>query len=299
MTMFLTKVWGFHVPSGPLQFGNRGWRDRARAMLQGGPHRVVLVGTLGEETPEPQRGCILGLMEPTTEPVNSLDFDIPTRPLNFVDGRYLWPYALHNRKAWRFLEPLTKIKELSQQRFRMDSASGIVAIDDELARRIEALPHEEIELLPRSIVSQRRFEGPEIARRRNSPPPTTQRAGIMHLRREPAYTYAFRIEGASSTHFKIGWAFDHAVRNRQFNRVALPEIGGLRYSFARHQLWATARQAYSMEQAVLRPLHARRHAGNHEVIEVKEEELQYVWTDALLLVRRQTSLAPMRTRVPA
>jgi hypothetical protein len=75
MTVYFTKVWSFDVPVGPLQFSTRGWRDRARQMLKGGD-LVALVGTKGEPTADTDRGRLLGIMEPTTELVRSLDFDL-------------------------------------------------------------------------------------------------------------------------------------------------------------------------------------------------------------------------------
>lgn len=79
MTVYMTKTWGFGIPSGPLQFSQRGWRDRARDMLR--PNDlVVIVGTMGEETLSEERGKILGLMEPTTTIVSSLDFDLARPP---------------------------------------------------------------------------------------------------------------------------------------------------------------------------------------------------------------------------
>ncbi len=62
MAVFMTKVWGFEVPAGPLQIGQEGWRDRARDLLRPGD-LVVLVGTQGNQTPPDQRGKIIGLME--------------------------------------------------------------------------------------------------------------------------------------------------------------------------------------------------------------------------------------------
>lgn len=281
MTTFLTKVWGFDAPCGPLQFGESGWRDRARQLLAGGNHRVILVGTLGPMTAEHQRGCILGMMEPTTEPVGWLDFKIETREEDFTHGQYRWPYGLHNRRAWRFLEPYTRLKDLTDRKFTMDAAAGIVAIDDDLATRIFALPHDEVDLLPLVAAAEARIGTNAKITPRRAPPPSTTRTGIMHMRRAPASTYAFRIEGATGSFYKIGWAFDHEQRRRQFNHAALPVIGGLHYKGGFTQLWDTARQAFAMEQAIFVVLDCNRLNENHEVVQVSQQELQTVWTRAV------------------
>lgn len=72
----MSKVWGFSVPAGPLQFGTVRWRDRSRFKLLKPGDRVVLVGTMGPPTEERNRGRLLGMMEPTLEPVYSRDYDL-------------------------------------------------------------------------------------------------------------------------------------------------------------------------------------------------------------------------------
>jgi hypothetical protein len=126
MTVYLTKVWGFGSPSGPLQFSTTGWRDQAREALRPGD-LVVLVGTKEPPTAEDDRGRLLGIMEPTTEPVMSLDFPLETTPEHFADKEYKWPYGLLNKRAWRLpTRPL--LTEISSRRFNMNAALGIIAL---------------------------------------------------------------------------------------------------------------------------------------------------------------------------
>src|SRR5256885_103412 len=102
MTVYMTKVWGFGVPCGPLQFSTAGWREKARRLLNPGD-LVVLVGTKGRQTDSQFQGRALGIMEPTTEVVSSLDFDLQERPIDYdSEGNYRWPYGFLNRRAWEF-----------------------------------------------------------------------------------------------------------------------------------------------------------------------------------------------------
>ncbi len=245
----MTKVWGFDEPCGPLQFSTKGWRDRAREELKEGD-LVVLVGTKGEETAFERQGRLLGIMEPTREIVSSLDFNLRTRPIDFDDGgNYRWPYGLLNRRAWKIVEPRPLLEEITTEE----------------AAKVLQLPRQPIALLE-TVRTLLRTEGEEVAWRRSAPAPTTVRRGIMHLRRAAAYTYAMSIEGASQECFKIGWAFDYKARQRQFNLAALPELGGLRYKPRLFCPWDTARDAYRMEQAVLRHFDINRHPANREVV---------------------------------
>ncbi|MEI9964131.1 MAG: hypothetical protein WDM92_04925 [Caulobacteraceae bacterium] len=287
MAVYLTKTWGFSSPSGPLQFSQQGWRERARSKLRDGD-LVVIVGTLGENTDEVERGRVLGLMEPTCEVVSSLDYDLVRGPQDYDEaGDYRWPFGLELRRAWRFLEPRPLLSELTDRRFHMDSAQGIVELTPQEAAAILSLPREEVGLL-RPIAAAARIEGAEAARRKAAPPPTTTRRGVMHMRRAPAYTYALGVVGVAQGAFKIGWAFDWKQRMRQFNQASLPRLGGLTYTGSHYHLWTTATEAYRMEQSLLRYFDARRHRQNTEVVVgVGEAELASIWNDYLVEHRRR------------
>lgn len=265
MTIYMTKVWGYSEPAGPLQFSLQGWRDRARAMLKRGD-LVVLVGTMGDETEPAERGRLLGMMEPTTEPVLALDFLKARGPQDFNEaGDYRWPYGLLNRAAWRFDEPRARLSDISARSFSMDAALGIVPLTDAEAAAVLRLPRSASPLAT-SFRATLRIEGEEAARRRAAPPPSTTRTGVMHLRRAPASTYLFQLEGATVPSFKLGWAFDWKLRMRGFNQSAMPTLGGLRYRAKLHQPWATAMEAFRMEQALLRSFDRARHPQNREIL---------------------------------
>jgi hypothetical protein len=263
MTVFLTKTWGFDDPCGPLQFSTDGWRKNAQALIRPGDF-VVIVGTKGVNTPEDERGRLLGIMEPTTEPVLWQDFHIPTREVDFKDGEYRWPYGLHIRAAWKILDR-RRLEEISPRDFHMDAALGIVPLTEQETVAIRGLAQESVGLLA-PVRARARIEGEDAARRRAAPPPTTMRQGIMQLRRAPAYTYLMALEGSHRIAFKVGWAFEYNTRQRQFNQLALPEIGGLRYVTRLHRLWDTARAAFAMEQHILRQFDQQRHRANREII---------------------------------
>jgi hypothetical protein len=159
-------------------------------MLERAPGAVVLlVGTKGPQVDEQDKGRLLGVMEPTLKPVMSLDFDMKTRPQDFDEnGNYKWPYGLLNHRAWRLLDrPL--LDEISDRDFHMDSALGLVEMTPDEEAKVRALRWEPIELL-KSARAEARIENPDAARRRGAPPPSTMRAGIMHMRTAKAYTYA-------------------------------------------------------------------------------------------------------------
>jgi hypothetical protein len=287
VTLYMTKTWGFSTPSGPLQFSTNGWRTNARSTLEPGD-MVVIVGTKGAETDEDEQGRILGLMEPTRHVVSSLDYDLIRGPQDLDPaGNYKWPFGLELVRAWRFDHPRPLLTDMTPRRFHMDSAQGIVRLESSEADSILALPRTEVGLLS-AIAARARVAGADAARRKAAPPPTTERTGIMHMRRAPAFTYAMEIQGAKHSAVKIGWAFDWLQRERVFNHAALPVIGGLRYKAKLHQLFDTARDAFRMEQWLLNRFDDRRHVNNIEIVTpLTLAELQSDWTDYLVMVRRQ------------
>jgi hypothetical protein len=282
----MKKTWGFGVPGGPLQFSTPGARDTARTVLRPG-EVVVIVGTQDEPTPERQQGKILGLVEPTNIPVSSLAYSFQRRPHDFDEqGNYRWPHGLELRAAWRFLEPLTSLSEVSQRDFGRQGVLGIVAMTPAEEAGILALPRQQIDLL-QPLQARARISGEEAARKRAAPPPTTMRTGVMHMRRMSAYTYAMALERGSSSAFKIGWAFNYAERQRQFNAAAMPQLGGIRYKTERFHLWETAMDAFRMEQWLLRRFDKLRHPANREIIApLTIETLQAAWVEYLLISRR-------------
>lgn len=295
MTMYVSKVWGFDIPCGPLVFNSEGWRDNSAKKLKAGD-RVILVGTKGEDTAPEDQNRVLGMMEPSQQPVSTLDFPLSpnTNTRHFrPDGTYRWPYGLLNYRAWQF-EPglfLDAVAPREGTPFGTAAAAGIVPLTPEEEARVLAHPHHEVPLL-RSFYTDRKVHGAQEARRRAAPPPTEGiRRSAMHMRRAPAFVYWFRLvrerEIAGDTKaeivgHKIGWAFDWEKRLRQFNAVALGPIGGLEYKKFAAQDLPTARIAFSAEQEMLRRFDMRRHPANREVLTgVRTEVVKEVWEEVM------------------
>jgi hypothetical protein len=283
--MYMKKKWGFRSPCGPLVFSNRGSRDGARNRLKP-DDIVVIVGTKSNDTEEEsERGMILGLMEPSDVPVSSLDFSLGDSPRHLdANGVYRWPYGLELRKAWRFDPPLRPFLSVCDRLNNMQGISDIVELTDSEEAEIWGLSKQEIPIL-QSAMAATRVHGQAEARRRSTPPPSTTRRGVMHMRRANAFTYAMRLHGASGGALKIGWSFDWRARERKFNHSALPDLGGIRYHTILKHEWDTATNAFLMEQKVLNHFELNRSRFNIEIItRVDEDELNRVWADKILEV---------------
>lgn len=277
MSYFLTKVWGWHEPIGPLVFGDPGWRENARAKLRPGD-LVVLVGTKDQPTLPEEQGRLLGIMQPTTEPVMSLDFPREYRQRDYDDeGKFKWPYGLLNARAWTLLDrPL--LTSIAKRDFNMDAVRGIVPLADDEAALVAKINTREAELARPTAQAQDRIARATGQRQFAAPPPSTTRRGVMHMRRANALTYLFRLAGANRASFKVGWAFDVKLRRRGFNHAAMPGLGGIEYQPVLTKRWHTAREAFRMEQTLLRTFQSYRHPDNQEVLAgISESELKEAW----------------------
>lgn len=280
MPTYMKKVWGFTEPAGPLAFGMSTYRDAAQAKLKEGDW-VVLVATMGDEPKEKNRGRVLAILEMTREPVSTLDFPVK-KELRDVDesGNYRWPFALHVRRAWRTLDR-PRLAEISQRAFHINAAAGIVDLTEEEAAKIRSLRREEVPLLEPSAAAAKKLGSSKL--KKISPPPAEAVRYVMKMRHAPAYTYVFRVELPGQAAFKIGWTFDFERRMRLFNQASLPSLGGLNYSGHRHHLWGSAKQAYQMEQKLLKLFDSKRHSHNHEIVTgVSEQELEEAWMKLLI-----------------
>jgi hypothetical protein len=166
-------------------------------------------------------------------------------------------------------------------RFSTNAVTGIVPLTAEEADRVLTLARREIAVLQPSAAAAHRLGLPSPGRH-SAPPPRT-RLAIMHVRDRPAFTYAFKVEGNSGDAIKVGWAFDWKLRLRGFKQVAMSEIGGVRYSAHRFQLWDSARQAFRMEQTMLHRLaDCRVYPDNSEMLRVDFARFEREWTAVLV-----------------
>ena len=255
---------------------------------------MILVGTLNEPTAYHERGVIVGMMEPTKIPVQTLDFPLSTRHQDIsADGNYKWPYSLLITRAWTTNEPEPiKLRTISNRKFNMDAASGILELTENETTQVLKLAWVEEEVLQPSVRTRRRIERETGFKFKNGPAPShTQRAGVMHMRYAPAWTYLFKIQsfeqrrdgsyvnGPSNQLFKVGWAFDFEKRRRTFNRYAMPNQGGFSYITCEAFLWDTAREAYRMEQKFLARFSEYRSPENSEVLVVPAEDEKRVTSE--------------------
>ena len=175
-----------------------------------------------------------------------------------------------------------KLNEISDRKFSMDSAQGIVPLTEDEAARIPALEWREEALLQPTAQAQARMAKRHGAAKRTAPPPTTTRRGVMHMRRAPAYTYAMKVAGARPNAFKVGWAFDFKQRARQFNHAAMPGLGGQEYKPS--PLPPLGHRAASLRDgagATIQPVRSATPDNGEIITGLSEKELDGAWVAAI------------------
>ena len=285
MAMFLTKVWRWQEPVGPLVFNTQGARETAEKNLAANPDAlVVLAATKTKGADDDDKGRLLGLLKPTLNRVRSVDFDLNVRAEDFDEGgHYRWPYGLHLEAAWRIpAEFAPLLAEIAERRFSMAAATGIVELTPSEEAKVRALP-----LIVAPILQPRPGTGPGgTGSKKGAPAPSDKRVRLMHMRMEAAATYAMRIAGRDA--YKIGWAVNPKARARQFNLAALPSLGGISYQLVLTHHWSRARDAFRMEQELLGRFNAKRLAENQEIVTgVSWKDLQTEWTMAISIVQKR------------
>ncbi len=288
MTVYLTKVWGFTNPCGPLVFSKPGWRDQASEILKP-DDLVVLVGTKGEKTKEEEdRGRVLGIMKPSKIKISQTDFPLEylrDPDLRDEDENFRWPYGLLVTKAW-IVEPGLYLDDISSRagEFRTNSAVGIVPLNDDEAQAILHYPRHEIPvaLSPGAISKIEKAGLADDLKGKGAPPPTDgKREFEVSYGDKFADVYCFQliVNGKIVGH-KIGWALDCKVRQKQFNSASLPSLGGIEYRLKFKQKVETASIAYAIEQTILARFEQKRYPHNQEVITgVSKADIEKVWME--------------------
>lgn len=297
MTMYMTKIWRWNVPVGPLQFGLDGNRTTAVTMIKENPGALVLlVATKGTKTAEEDKGRLLGLIRPTIERVQMNDFDMHITPEDYDEnGRYKWPFGLHVAEAWT-LDNAPLLEQVSARTFHTDAAVRLVTLTPEEEAKVLSLPRTPAALLPRRGKGQHHADS---TGKHGAPAPSDKRVRLMHMRMEAAETYAMQIGKPGQNAYKIGWAVRPTTRERQFNLAAMPAIGGLRYKLVLTAPWSRAHDAFAMEQELLRRFQSRRHPANQEVVtQLTWDELLSTWAAAQTAIKKRI-LAASRASLAA
>ena len=244
---------------------------------------MAFVGTLGEETEPDERGKLLGLAEFGRSKLHSreaLPPEVFASAAKGSNGDIKWPHAVVMTRAWKFTDvPLPVMTEVVGHQLSMAAMSNAVLLSPDEQARVLALPHSEINVaVTRAIWDEREkiaaVVGPDGTM---GPIPTSFTTQMVKDAFKDASTYAYRF-GATNV-WKVGWAHDPTVRLGELNKHVPSEVlGNQRWHGGFKQKWASAAQAYAMEQKVLALFDNSRKYG--ERVHCTEEELQNAWLKA-------------------
>lgn len=282
--MFIKRFWGFDPVRWPIvSFSQRGSLDALLTQSQPGD-TIVFAGTQGAETREHERGKLLGFAEFGRGKLHSrqaLPPDSFATAEKGPSGDIKWPYAVLITRAWRFTSgPLPSLTEVLGRQLSMAAISNAVALSAAGQAMILRLAREEIDVAETEAIRDERETiaaaiGPGGTM---GPLPVSFTTRVLRDADRQATTYAFRF--GNHNVWKVGWAHDVKERLNELNKHVPHEIlGGARWGGGWVQNWASAAQAYGMEQRILRSFARDTIFG--ERVHCTEAELEVLWRRSL------------------
>ncbi len=252
MTMYATKVWGFIPKNWPLvTFGREGTRNKLRGLWQPGD-TMLLIGTMGQNTPESDRGRILGFYEFTSIPVLTRDVVSPDTLQEHGDK---WPFALLAVKAWRLDQPPIFKEVLPALNARMPGmalASGFDRLTPEEEAAVRSFGYTQ-EVVPMSQAAEEAASKTELLgwlkSAQRGPVPAV--GSNYEVTRDPQEAKTYLLKLSSKPIMKIGWAIDPTARAIGLSEPLVPALTGDEWVVVLTQNWPDERLAYLMEQAFL------------------------------------------------
>ena len=282
MKIFIKRFYGFDPIDWPVvAFGLKGSLDSLLAQSQPGD-LMAFVGTKGEKTSEEDRGNLLGLAEFGRRRFHSRQALPPesfSKAEKGSNGDIKWPHAVLMTRAWKFTdEPLPVMTEVLGRQLPMSAMTNAILLLPDEQRRLLVLKRVEIDV---GITQAIRDERESIASAVGTggtmgPIPSSFSTIMVRDAVREACTYAFQFGNRNV--WKVGWAHNLAERLAQLNNHIPHEILREKWGNGWFQPWASADQAYAMEQRILRSFADADLYG--ERVHCTKEQLEAAWRKA-------------------
>lgn len=282
MKIFIKKFWGFDPIYWPIvAFSLKGSLKTLLSSSEPGD-LMAFVGTKGSKTEEEERGRLLGLAEFARSPFHSR---AALPPQSFAEaekgsnGDIKWPHAVLITRAWKFTAvPRPVMTEVLGHQLSMAAIKNAILLDKDEQQRVLALPREEIDV---GITQAIRDERDKIAAAVGpggtmGPVPSSFSTTMIRDAFREAWTYAFRFGNLNV--WKVGWAHDTDERLADLNKHVPHEILRQEWGRGLKQKWASAEQAYAMEQRILRSFAETDRYG--ERVHCTEAQFEAAWLKA-------------------
>ncbi|MDR3561963.1 MAG: hypothetical protein P4N59_11090 [Negativicutes bacterium] len=283
MKIFIKRFWGFDPIYWPIvAFSLKGSLDRLLSLAEPGD-LMAFVGTQGDQTKLEDRGRLLGFAEFGRNPFHSRQA-LP--PQSFADaekgsnGDIKWPHAVLITRAWKFTDvPPPVMTEVLGRQLPMAAMSNAILLSMDEQRRVLALPRNEVDV---GITQAIRDERDRIAAAIGpgggtmGPLPSSFSTTMVRDAFREACTYAYRFGNLNV--WKVGWAHDPVERLKNLNNHVPYEVLHQKWEGGWTQKWASAEQAYAMEQRILQSFADSDRYG--ERVHCTEAQLEAAWRKA-------------------
>lgn len=254
MKMFIKRFYGFGAHWPVVSFGKKGNLDSLLGQSEPGD-LMAFLGTLGENTAPHERGKLLGFAQFGRRRLHSREALAPdtfAAAKKGANGDIQWPHAVAMTRAWRFTErPFPDVRDVLGT-LPAAAKRNVVLLSAKEHQRVFALPKQEFNV----AFTQAVWDERERIAATVGPggtvgpiPASFTSQGVRDAFKE-AWTYAYRL--GMQNIWKVGWAHDPLKRLAELNQHIPSEVLGTpSWQVGWNQKWASAGQAYSMEQKVL------------------------------------------------
>lgn len=256
MKIFIKRFYGFNPIEWPVvSFSQPGSLHSLLEKSEAGD-LMAFVGTKGDQTKTEHQGKLLGLAEFGRKQLTSRQ-TLPPESFRKAEkgpnGDIKWPYALLITRAWEFTNnPLPNLKDVIGRQLPQSARSHAILLEPYEQQSILALPRREINVaFTRAIFDERE----EIAKIVGSggtmgPIPSSFTTEVTRDCFKEAFTYAYQF--GSENAWKVGWAHKAEKRLGELNKHIPYKIIKQKWGNGFTQSWASADQAYAMEQDIFR-----------------------------------------------
>lgn len=257
MKIFATRVWGYHPATWPLvTFNTQGNLNNLLNKSENGDV-VVFVGTKTENTHPDEQGRLLGMVQFSRDPIDTLSV-LRTEdllPEHYVNGQFKWPKAVAMTRAWEFEDiPLPYLTDVFHRQLPRNATYQAVELNDEDAEVVRNLAAKEIDLPEINVLEGLDQSDRQKYRksRNQGPVPSAWKGGGRRTLGHKSATYAMRFGNTEC--WKIGWTIDVTNRINALNKHVPMEITKQNWEVYRLKSWENETLAYEMEQSVLKGL---------------------------------------------
>ena len=281
MDLYISRFWGFRPEAYPaITFSSATFRDKLLAESSPGD-RIVFAATKTENTAEDERGRLRGMAEISRRAVDTVSLlDVEGMPPElFHNGKLRFPKALPMVRAWRFPDPpfLTDVLERQLPR---SATSGAIILSEQDVAAVMALDTNVVDLPETDALRRERTIADNLADLSPSRGPGPTSGERSYEAGERDFGHVYGLQFGERGVWKVGNSYDPHKRADAFNANIPSAVTGEEWRVVWTQKTGSPKQAYDLEQEVIKRLSEFSIGG--EMFRCSKKQFERTWTDVVI-----------------